>query len=451
MLAASGTGWFRASSRDAWVLGAAVLHGAMVVTMLAVCALEPGAGGVAVVVKALSVLALGGAMNWASNTISHIHLHGPLFRQDVANRAFSLYLSVLLAVPQGWWKSRHLSHHQSPERCRASVRVALRRQGAWELGVLLVAWGALAAAAPALFAGVVLPAMALGLGLCAIQGHQEHARSAPGVDVHASLYNRLWFNDGFHAAHHRSPEAHWTTLPARAAASDVTSMLPPTLRWLERAPALANRVVATVIDTLERSALRLPPARHYLLRTHRRAWERLFGDGRVDTTAIREIAIVGGGLFPRTALILGSLLPQARVTIIEAVPANAACARRFLAGTGAAGARFVEGALPDHADARAVVAACDLLVLPLAFRGDRAGLYARPPAPLVAIHDWLWRVRGDDRRGVRVSLALLKRLNLVAGPPARRSQGSQVEAVQVHATAGAGSVAQPPAASAGTS
>jgi hypothetical protein len=310
----------------------------------------------------------------------------------------------------------------------------------------------LAAATPAIFAGVVLPAMALGLGLCAIQGHEEHARSAAGVDVHAPLYNRLWFNDGFHAAHHRCPEAHWTTLPARAAAGDVVSRLPPVLRWLERAPALTNRVVATVIDTLERAALRLPPARHYLLGTHRRAWERLLGDGRVDSAVIRGIAIVGGGLFPRTALILARLLPEARITIIEAVPANAACARRFLAGTAAARARFVEGALPDHPDARAAAAACDLLVLPLAFRGDRAGVYAQPPAPLVAIHDWLWR--GGDRRGTRISLALLKRLNLVEGPPpARRSHGSQVAVVQMHATAdaGGGSVAHPPAVSAGTS
>jgi hypothetical protein len=59
--------------------------------------------------------------------------------------------------------------------------------------------------------------------------------------------------------------------------------------------------------------------------------------------------------------------------------------------------------------------ACDLLVLPLAFRGDRRRCYDHPPAPLVAVHDWIWR---RSQRGpafsARVSLLLLKRLNLVA-------------------------------------
>jgi len=41
-------------------------------------------------------------MNWGANTISHIHLHRPLFRGPAANRLFSAYLSVLLAVPQRW-------------------------------------------------------------------------------------------------------------------------------------------------------------------------------------------------------------------------------------------------------------------------------------------------------------------------------------------------------------
>ena len=52
----------------------------------------------------------------------------------------------------------------------------------------------------------------------------------------------------------------------------------------------------------------------------------------------------------------------------------------------------------------------DLVVIPLAYVGDRAALYRRPPAPAVLVHDWLWRRRGESRV---VSLLLLKRLNLV--------------------------------------
>ena len=49
-------------------------------------------------------------------------------------------------------------------------------------------------------------------------------------------------------------------------------------------------------------------------------------------------------------------------------------------------------------------------MFPLAFIGDRAAIYRHPPAPVVLIHDWLWRPHG---RGAVVSLLLLKRLNLV--------------------------------------
>ena len=50
----------------------------------------------------------------------------------------------------------------------------------------------------------------------------------------------------------------------------------------------------------------------------------------------------------------------------------------------------------------------DLVVIPLAFDGDRAALYTHPPAPAVIVHDWIWRKRGDSRI---VSVALLKRIN----------------------------------------
>jgi hypothetical protein len=53
----------------------------------------------------------------------------------------------------------------------------------------------------------------------------------------------------------------------------------------------------------------------------------------------------------------------------------------------------------------------DLIVVPLAYRGARRRFYEAPPAPRVAVHDWLWRRRGAV--GCRVSLLLLKRLNLV--------------------------------------
>jgi hypothetical protein len=375
---------FRASPRDALVVAAAVGHGACVLFALALAA----AGGPAV--KAVVVVLLAVGMCWGSNTVSHIHLHGPLFRSGTANAAFSLYLSLLLAVPQRLWTVRHLAHHG-----QGSQRPGV--QGWSELAVLALGGLAFAARAPALFASVYLPAVPLGLGLCAIQGRQEHARSDAGVDHHGALYNRLWFNDGFHAAHHRVPSAHWTTLPARAAAGDVCSALPPVLRWLE---ALPNRIAAAFLDRLERATLGSPLVRRFLVATHRRAWESLLAP--IDRGRLRQVTIVGGGLFPRTALVLAQLLPEARLTIVDAVPAHLERARAFLAGVPV---RLVAGTF--SADG-----AADLVVIPLAFRGDRSALYRRSPARWLVVHDWLWRPRG---RSVVVSLLLLKRLNLVRG------------------------------------
>jgi hypothetical protein len=58
-----------------------------------------------------------------------------------------------------------------------------------------------------------------------------------------------------------------------------------------------------------------------------------------------------------------------------------------------------------------VHAGFDLVVVPLAYVGDRARLYRDPPAPFLLVHDWLWRPGGT--RGTVVSVLLLKRLNLV--------------------------------------
>ncbi len=398
----TGTRVFRASERDALVLGAALVHAALVAATLAYAA--TGAPGPARCVALAVGLAL--AMNWGANTISHIHLHAPLFRDAAANRAFSLFLSVLLTVPQSWWKLRHLAHHALPEARDGARRRALRAHGTVELLVLLAAVTAFAVMAPLAFATVYAPATLLGFVLCANQGRQEHLRSAAGVDVHASVYNRLWFNDGFHAAHHRAPEAHWTTLPARAADDDVVSRLPPIVRWLEDLPALANRAAAATIDALERAALGVPFAQRYLLSTHARAWARLLP----DANDIREVTIIGGGLFPRTALVLARLLPRARLTVLDAVPAHLDRARAFLAPLTrdrADAVLFVAGVF----DPATTSGAADLIVVPLAYRGDRRRFYEAPPAPRVAVHDWLWRRRGGA--GSRISFLLLKRLNLV--------------------------------------
>jgi len=357
-------------------------------------------------------LLLGLALNWTSNTVSHIHLHTPLFTAPWANGLLSGILSLLTGIPQSFWKVRHLRHHGLFE----ATEVA-RVQGPWRkaavegLAVALLWGGAIGLGLTPALLGVELPALLLGLGLCYTQGWQEHAASMDGVDTRTRWYNALWFNDGYHAAHHRSPMTHWTRLPDLGRPDDVQSPWPPVLRWLDTLASWRARKLADLIDRLEHASLRAPRLLEHVLGRHRHAWEEILD---ADTrAAIRSVRIVGGGLFPRTALILKDLLPHATLELLDLESRHLEQARQVLDRLASPEARarfrFVAGTLAEGDERPAV----DLLVVPLAFRGSREALYAAPPARFVAIHDWMWRAKGP-LRSTRVAWWLFKRINLLA-------------------------------------
>jgi hypothetical protein len=104
-------------------------------------------------------------------------------------------------------------------------------------------------------------------------------------------------------------------------------------------------------------------------------------------------------LFPRTALAIRELLPEARITVIESNPEHIVIARRFVENVEFKQWRYAGEPLD-----------CDLAVIPLSFQGDRERLYQHPPARTVLIHDWIWHHRGAGRA---VSLWLLKRINRI--------------------------------------
>jgi hypothetical protein len=332
-----------------------------------------------------TVLSIALGLWWNSNTISHNFIHRPFFRRPAANVTFSLYLSALLGIPQSLWRQRHLAHHAGK-----TWRLRWHPLLVVELLLVLVVWGILLAAAPAFGLSVYFPGYVAGLALCALHGCYEHQGDT--TSHYGRLYNLLFFNDGYHAEHHASPGRHWRRLPELVEPAARTSRWPAVLRWCEALSLNAAR-----LDRLERCVLRRPWLQHLVVARHARALGRL----RQRIGPVGRVAIVGGGLFPRTVLVAQKVLPEAKLVVIDASARNLAIARTFLD-------QRIETLHARYDPAEH--AGFDLVIIPLAYVGDREALYARPPAAKLLVHDWLWRRRGT---GTIVSFLLLKRLNLV--------------------------------------
>lgn len=362
MTAMHATFMFRHSRWDAVLLLASLVHG--IVLLLWPSALVVGLG-----------------MWWCANTVSHNFIHLPFFRAREANAAFSVYLSLLLGVPQTLWRQRHLAHHAERRWRFRTTRWLLAESAA-----IIALWIALAVLAPKFFALGYLPGVLIGLLLCQLQGHYEHAH---GTTSHYGwFYNVAFFNDGYHVEHHQQPSLHWSELRAVRRVSDA-SRWPAVLRWLERLN----------LETLERLVLRSPALQRLVVSLHRTAFERLLQ----KVSQARHFAVVGGALFPRTALLLREIAPAARVRIIDSNERHIQIARQFLNGAVHYEHRTFQSA--------ACAEECDVLVIPLSYVGDREMLYRKPPARAVLVQDWIWRRRGDNT--TIISWLLLKRLNLV--------------------------------------
>src|SRR5438552_3274429 len=151
-----------------------------------------------VVLAAPSIPLIGVGVWWNANTISHNFVHRPFFRNTALRVLFSAFLSVLLGIPQALWRERHLAHHVGVEwKFRPTIQVLI------ELALVFALWAILAFTNPRFLLLTYLPAFGIGLALCGLQGHYEHA---PGPTSHyGRLFNLLCFNDGYHAEHHAHP------------------------------------------------------------------------------------------------------------------------------------------------------------------------------------------------------------------------------------------------------
>jgi hypothetical protein len=205
----------------------------------------------------------------------------------------------------------------------------------------------------------------------------------------------LFFKDGYHLEHHARPGEHWSRLDRVVRPSGHTSRWPPVLRWLD----------SLSLNGLERLVLVSPVLQRLVLRAHRRAFVRL----QSAVGPVHRALVVGGGLFPRTLLILRDLFPEAHLTVVEADRDHLLRARAF--------SDFDRDVVWDEETYDPTRDAdVDLVVVPLAYVGDRLRLYDEPPAARVLVHDWIWHRRGE---GVIVAWWLLKRINLVRGSGCR--------------------------------
>ena len=403
--------FFRHTPLDALLVVAALAHG---VILLALAAGVSHARGGVPWFAAAAAGTVGVLLWWDANTVSHNHLHNPLFRRRAYNRAFSLYLSLVLGVPQALWRSRHLWHHAGERSDRGPRPIGVR--GLVELGAVLGLWAALLGVLPRFFLLVYLPGYLLGMLLCKAQGHYEHAgrpvSEVPGVSCYGATYNRLWFNDGFHVEHHLFPSEHWSRLPRRRQKDAPVSGLPPVLRFIDA-------LRAALLGQLERWALRPGAIQRFMLRTHARALAQVLPGLERTHGPLRRIALVGGGLFPRSALILGRLLPRAEFTVIDACEDHLRIAREHLARHAKTVLDRTHFVHATYAPGRFLE--FDVIVVPLAYVGPRRALYRTAPdaataaggpgRPVLLVHDWIWRRSASD--GVVISWWLLKRLNLV--------------------------------------
>ena len=337
-----------------------------------------------VLLIAPNALTLGIGIWWLLNTVSHNFIHQPFFKSRRANRLFACLLSLLTLVPHRLWRDKHLAHHADrPWRLRPSWEMIL------QFSLVALWWGAALLSDRNFVLTSIVPGFFLAMALCWLQGFFEHAIGT--TSHYSSVYNWLFFNDGFHVEHHEHPAAHWTALPGIRHNAGA-SKWPAILRWCE----WVN------LNGLEMLVTRWPILQRWVTATHEQAVRKLTAKLRDP----KHVAIIGGGLFPRTALVVHAIWPGAAVTIIDSNAQHLELCRRWLRGDETLRCERVRsGSLPE----------ADLIFVPLAFDQDKDSIYEHSENQCVVLHDWLWNMRrGWVARSAISSILLFKRLNLVA-------------------------------------
>jgi fatty acid desaturase len=197
--------------------------------------------------------------------IAHSFIHHPFFSSGRLNRVFSVVSSLALLAPQSLYRIHHLDLETGRTRDGSSTYRYSKQPGREESVFAYALWGPLRVDYPYLYRrcrkygaiallwveatallaycillaalnwrGLIcflLPVLYLGQACALAHNYAEHHGAQPGnrradsVSCYGYLYNKLWFNEGYHQEHHFRPQVHWTQLPALRAL-----MLPETQR-----------------------------------------------------------------------------------------------------------------------------------------------------------------------------------------------------------------------------
>lgn len=184
--------------------------------------------------------------------IAHNFIHLPFFKHENLNKAFSVLNSLGLGLPQSLYRLHHLNHHRynnNPDGDMSSIyRYGINgkeenifsysllgvmrtdlvglykkaRKGSrlplCETGVLVFFLGTLLILNWKLFIFYILPSYFGGQVFAVWENFCEHHladfrdRKRDSVSCYNSIYNFVWFNNGYHQEHHFSPQVHWTRI-----------------------------------------------------------------------------------------------------------------------------------------------------------------------------------------------------------------------------------------------
>ncbi len=184
--------------------------------------------------------------------IAHNFIHNPFFKSQSLNGLFSILNTLCLGMPASMYRAHHLNHHRynnHPEKDDSSTfrhgkngeqeniftycllgilrtnlpalyRVAKKQSSlvVAELLVMIFFIATLLFLNGKLVIYYLIPSYLFGQFFALLENYCEHNhtnfndRKRDSVSCYNSIYNFIWFNNGFHQEHHYSPQVHWTKI-----------------------------------------------------------------------------------------------------------------------------------------------------------------------------------------------------------------------------------------------